>query len=167
MSKKLAKIGDIIRSEKFSYGYRESRRGIIFVDGETKSMPVICPKTLTDKERASIYKKTGKIPPKVIEIQKDYGAYNKSRGSAKFVVESALMTGGTGPGAHDPYPDGWEVIARRLNQDGSYNRYGELIQFYLSGCFKNQIDANDVEILGNMKDELPFICKSCGSNLRE
>jgi len=78
--------------------------------------------------------------------------YDQSRGQAKFVVEEAQMEGGgTGMGPGDVYPDGWAVYARRLHDDGTYDPKGEVIMFYMSGCFNNMVYMEDIEIVGKMK----------------
>lgn len=72
-------------------------------------------------------------------------AHDESRGDAKFVVEQTAMTGGgTGHGPHDVYPDGWQVTARRLTDEGNYDPNGESVYFYQSGSFTNLV--KDVEI---------------------
>jgi len=66
-------------------------------------------------------------------------------GGHEYVVEDARMTGGgTGHGAHDVYPDGWQVRARRLD-NGNYDPKGRLRTFYMSGCFNGMI--REVEVV--------------------
>lgn len=149
MKEQMPRIGDIIISPKFAYGYYDGEN-VIAVDGETKKHSDTS--RISEDERVEIAAKTGKISPRtrIIEL----GAFDESRASAKFVVESAKMQGGdTG---RDEYPDGWHVRARRLNKDDSYNPDGELIQFYMSGCFTYMIEPKDVEIVGKMKKEVKF-----------
>ena len=148
--KSKANLGDIIRSEKFAFGYydrQEDKRGYlvpaldkITVDGKTKEYNVEFRKPGTPWDKPSEYETV------------NLGAYDKSRGESLFVVEKAQMQGGgTGHGPHDIYPDGWYVEARRLNEDNSYNPDGELIKFYQSGCFNCLIPEVEVEIVGKMK----------------
>lgn len=143
-----ANLGDIIKSEKFAYGYYDGRfneKGYIFpiknlitVDGETKEYPMKFRKPGTPWDKEAEYE--------TVELS----AYDESRSSARFVVERAeLDGGGTGHGPHDIFPDGWYIKARRLNDDGTYNPNGELIQFYQSGCFTGLIP--EVELVGKMK----------------
>ena len=49
----------------------------------------------------------------------------------------------------DYYGTAKAVVARRLNPDGSYNRRGKLIKFYMSGHFDDEIDF--VELVGRMR----------------
>jgi hypothetical protein len=64
------------------------------------------------------------------------------RGKARFeVIDAGYGGGGYGHGEHDVYPDGWQVLARRL--DGP----AELIEFYQSGAFRNLITPDDTHIL--------------------
>lgn len=53
-------------------------------------------------------------------------ANDEARAGAKFVVESTVSTGS---GA----TDGVRVYARRLNDDDTFNEWGEQIVFYISG----------------------------------
>jgi hypothetical protein len=53
----------------------------------------------------------------------------------EYVVTDARMEGGgTGMGPGDVYPDGWRIIARKLNNE-EYDPKGLRISFYQSGCF--------------------------------
>lgn len=131
--------GDIISSTLFAYGYYSYDKKIILVDGKTKSYPVHYSKS--ESERVKEAAKTGKIPPK--DYVKDLGAYDLSRASARFVVTSAIMTGGgTGHGPHDIYPDGLRIRAKRLDKKQ------ETIEFFLSGCFTNKLDKKDLQYVG-------------------
>lgn len=68
----------------------------------------------------------------------------------KFVVTyTAMGGGGTGHGPHDVYPDGWNVTAQTLKDDGNYDPDGLKVQFYQSGCFRCMI--TDVDPIGKMK----------------
>jgi hypothetical protein len=82
--------GDIISSKAFAYGRKNSTNNVIIVDGETKSHPVTS--YLAEEERVRLAAKTGKIPPKT--RVKEQGAYDKSRGKAKFKVVFANWSGG-------------------------------------------------------------------------
>lgn len=149
MKEQMPQIGDIIISPKFAFGYYDSEN-VIAVDGKTREHQDTS--RIGEDERVEIAARTGKISPKTRTIE--LGAFDESRASAKFVVESAKMQGGdTG---RDEYPDGWHVRARRLNEDDFYNPDGELIQFYMSGCFTYMIEPKDVEIVGKMEKEVKF-----------
>lgn len=148
-SKEFPKVGDVITSKKFAYGYRYDETGdLVYVDGRTKKQPIT--EYISEEKRVALAAKTGKIPPKTRTY--DRGAYDKSRASALFVVEKAdLKSGGYGHGIHDAYPDGWCVRARRLKDNGTYNPTGEVIEFYTSGCFNNQLDPKDIKVIKKMK----------------
>ncbi len=71
-----------------------------------------------------------------IEETLDLTATDESRGTAEFVVVDAhRKSGGQGHGPGDTYPDYWQVNARRLNGDGTFDSDGETVLFsqYLSG----------------------------------
>lgn len=146
---KLPQIGDIIASPKFAYGYYDGEdKKIVSIDGQTKKQPVTF--TIGEDERVAEAARTGKIPPKTRRV--DLGAYDKSRGGAKFVVENAALEGGgTGHGPFDVYPDGWHVTARRLKKDGTYDPSGECITFYMTGSFTIMVDSKDLRIVGKME----------------
>jgi len=154
MKEQMPQTGDVIVSPKFAYGYYKSEedKNTIIVDGKTIEHPVTS--RIGEDERVKIAAETGKAPPrnKVTQL----GAYDHSRASAKFVVESAKMDGGD-TGGRDDYPDGWHVKARRLGENGSYDPDGKMIQFYMSGSFTYMVELEDVEIVGKMKREVKFI----------
>lgn len=133
---KLLQVGDVIQAgQSWKYGQGSSYLSYpILISDNAKSRNIV----LDSKNR------------KV----KSYDAYDPSRIKAKFVVEKTEMTGG-GPahGPNDIYPDGWQVTARRLRSDDSYDPKGELIRFYQTGCF-NCMVKNPV-VVG--KKRLTFI----------
>ena len=150
--KELPQIGDVITSSRFAHGHYESEedKNTIIV-GEVGGYPVTS--RISENERMEIAARTGEIPPETRTVE--LGAYDQSRASARFVVESAKMQGGdTG---RDAYPDGWYVEARRLAEDDSYDPNGEIIQFYMSGCFTFMIESKDVEIVDHMTREIKLI----------
>lgn len=70
--------------------------------------------------------------------------------SVAYIVEDARMAGsGYGHGPHDYFPDGWQVTARRLAPDGTYNPRAKTIRFYQSGCFIDTI--MQVPVIGKMR----------------
>lgn len=143
----LAKVGDVIISPKFAFGrYSDEDKDFVIVDGKTRKYPVMY--HLTEDERVAIAAKSGKIPPKSRTVE--LGAYDPSRAIAKFVVEKAVMEGG-GRGQNDYICDGWHVLARRLNEDGSYDSKGEAIGFYMTGDFSNMVEPEDVKVVGKMQ----------------
>ncbi len=70
-----------------------------------------------------------------------------------YVVVRAYMGGGggTGHGPNDVYPDGWDVTAKKLSDDGGYDPDGEEIRFYQSGSFTAMNKPEDVPVLRTMK----------------
>ncbi len=80
-----------------------------------------------------------------------FGELTKSRDtSVAYIVEEARMAGGGyGHGPHDYYPDGWQVTARRLALDCTYNPRAKTIRFYQSGCFIDTI--KQVPVIGKMR----------------
>lgn len=141
----LPNVGDVITSPKFAFGYYTNKdKEYVTVDGETESYPMQY--RMDEEERVALAAKTGKIPPRnyVVEL----GAYDLTRASAKFVVEMAKMDGGD---RDQCYPDGWHIKARRLNQDGKYNKTGEVIDFYMSGSFTCIVLPENVKIASKMQ----------------
>jgi hypothetical protein len=61
------------------------------------------------------------------------------------VVEAANTEGGgSGMRPGDSYPDGWHIVARRLEPNGEYNPSGEMISFYMTGHFECMVKPEDV-----------------------
>lgn len=152
MSNSTLKVGDIISSPEFAFGRRDyvssGKKAIINVGGKDKNHIVT---EINDEEtRVEHAAQTGVILPKHHRV--NYGAYDRSRGQAKFVIERAEMEGGStggGMNGHDDWPDALHVIARRLMPDGRYSPSGELIKFvYDTNCYINAIAH--VTIHGNM-----------------
>lgn len=144
-TKNLPNMGDIITSPKFAFGYYDDEdKKFITVDGTTTERPVTY--FVGEDGRVALAAQSGKIPPKKRTVE--LGANDPSRATAKFVVETANMQGGS-HGFGDDYPDGWHVRARRLSEDGSYDPKGEVIRFYMSGGFTCVV--NDVKIVGKMQ----------------
>lgn len=143
--------GDVLVSEAFAFGYyNDEDRQHIVVDGKTRHHVVSY--YLSEDERVALAAKAEAEPPKTREV--DLGVYDRSRGEARFVVEQARLEGGDqGHGPGDIYPDGWHIAARRLWRDGSYADDGEVIKFYLSGCFTNQLRPEQVAVVGRMKKQ--------------
>ncbi len=82
----------------------------------------------------------------------DYGSADLTRARAEFVVIEAQMQGG-GPDSYGgvPYPDGWHVVVRRLKDGRVWDKNGEVIQLYMTGCFLNMIPPGRVQIVGKIK----------------
>ena len=152
MPSQFPQVGDVIMSPSFAFGYRDvcGHRAIITVDGKTTTNPVSV--RLSESEWLQIAAQTGKVP--AAEKTVNCGAHDSSRGTAKFVVENANLQGGD---TKEGYPDGWHVQARRLNPDDSYDPNGEVIQFYMSGCFIGVIPPKHVQIVGKKTRKLMFV----------
>jgi len=143
---KKAKEGDIIRSEYFSFGvYNDEEdenghnvidKSYIRVDGKTKEHPV------KYRDSNSTFRNPKDL---VIEL----GAYDESRGLAKFVVEEAEMEYGKVEHNDPVHALGWKVLARRLHKNGNYNPKGEVIDFYQGG--DSTCEISEVELVGKMK----------------
>ena len=43
------------------------------------------------------------------------------------------------------------IYARKLNDDGSYNSKGELISFYLGGCYTHIVEMKDIKVVGKLE----------------
>jgi len=83
-------------------------------------------------------------------VTADLRAHDLSRGMAKFVVVRAWSGGGGyGHGPGDYYPDGWEVRAKRLNDDGTFNEDGEEVGFSQCRHFTHYLE--DFKVVGKMK----------------
>ena len=79
--------------------------------------------------------------------------YDTSSLCGKYVVvKTSFGGGGTGMGPHDVYPDGFEVFARRLNKNGTYNPNGTQVSFYQTGSFSAMIEPEDIQSEGRMKE---------------
>jgi len=148
-----AQIGDVITSQDFTYCICELdiewddqkerkianlNKDLLTIDGyKSESHPV---------GFISHYDRKGRS----IEDEIETAYVDETRGLAKFVVEKTAMDGGgTGHGPGDVYPDGWHIYARRLNEDGTYNLKGEVIEFYQRGCFNCMV--KEVKVVGKMK----------------
>ena len=78
------------------------------------------------------------------------GGVDDSRGDAEFVVTAtAYSGGGSGHGFNDTYPNGHEVTAKRLSQEGQYDPDGEEVSFYQTGSFCQMLE--DVEKTRTMR----------------
>lgn len=148
MPDRLPSFGDVITSKRFRYGH-------IGYDGKPpiqvgqNSPEHIVGVYLTDDEIVAEVKKTGRMPSKSKNI--DFGVPDVSRNTAEFVViNNAMQGGGTGMGPHDVFPDGWHVVAKRLDKDGKWNPDGEEIAFYMTGCFTDMIPPEEVTIVRHM-----------------
>lgn len=72
------------------------------------------------------------------------------------VVKANLEGGGTGHGQNDVYPDGWNVICKKLTPEGKYDENGLEVSFYQSGCFTVIHKPNTIIPIRKMKMETTF-----------
>jgi hypothetical protein len=141
-------VGDIVQSPRFVYGEATNRdnprAGCAWVGASERCR-------VHHIEEVTIEVHGHRISTRIPGDLHKYDRSDVSRREAKFVVVSTNMQGG-GYGGHGPgdyYPDGLYVKARRLAADGSYDPEGELIAFYMSGCFRQMI--LEVELTGRME----------------
>lgn len=96
-----------------------------------------------------------------VGFDKGYGWFSckdvdRSRGRAAFVAVRAEMEDGGVAMWSDEYPDGWHVVAQRLDWDPGgtcapeFDPAGEFIEFYQSGCFNCRVLPEDVKVIGHM-----------------
>ena len=135
-NERLVEVGDIIQSKKFTYGDSETKRDQKISSNQT---------ALWHNGIVTIYGESE-------AYRTNINAYDKDRAKAHFVVEEAKYDGGST--GRDPYPDGWHVLARKLNKDDQYNPNGELIEFYQTGCFNCMV--KNPKIIGKMKKTVNF-----------
>ena len=149
----LPQVGDVIQSIRFVYGERsfDANNKLITVGRDTPEY--IVTRHLTDDEIEEITIRTKKMPTgKDQWVDEDYGSVDLSRAKAEYVViKSQMQGGGTGHGPHDVYPDGWYVTAQRLDTGRKWNPDGEIIGFYMTGCFINMIPPERVRVVGKME----------------
>lgn len=97
------------------------------------------------KVNKALMKKALSVPRKVSTT------FSTGQLCGEYVVTQARMDGGgTGHGPGDKYPDGYHVVARKLNKDGKYNPNGKEINFYQSGCFS--VVNEHVQVVRTMKE---------------
>ena len=149
----LPKVGDVIKSISFVYGERSFDENDKRIKVGRDTPEYVVRRHLTDDEIAEIVLKTRKMPTgDALWIDEDFGSPDLSRANAEYVViETKMQGGGTGHGPHDVFPDGWHVVAKRLDAGRKWNSDGEEIEFYMTGCFINMIPPNKVVKVGEMK----------------
>jgi len=150
-SDRLPSFGDVITSTKFRYG-RLNYDGKPPIQVGQDSPNHIVSRYLTEDEMVKIAKIVGGKPERPMSI--DYGVPDHSRATAEFVVVDGRMEGGGScgtPMGHDDYPDGWHIVAKRLNKDGKWNPNGEVIAFYMTGCFIDMIPPEEVTVVRHME----------------
>ncbi|MEI7539505.1 MAG: hypothetical protein WCJ36_01910 [Candidatus Saccharibacteria bacterium] len=146
-------VGDIVQSKGFVVAEYNMDRTRISLGTRPKG-PKIVTRIRSEEERVRMAAETGEIPSK--EFPEDFSVDDETRAIAMFVVErAALEGGGTAHGPWDTYPDSRHVSVRRLNDDGSYNKNGEVIHFCENGAFDCIREPGDLEVLGKMS--LTFI----------
>jgi len=150
MDKDMPNVGDVLSSPSFAFGYHHHTRFLnrdtemICVDG--KSTKYIVNRGITEEERIAYIVANHKEPPFILK-EFDLGAYDVSRGTAKFVVEQLVVENTEGGNS---FYDTHTIIARKLHPSGLYNPEGELIYFYFPrGTYGNSV--SEVTIHGTMR----------------
>lgn len=146
--------GDVIKAKNgWEFGERTSR-------GSAGSVVLVSDSPTQHHRHVTRIKNPDASPRQIAEGTAEewiesmhHDAFDETRPSATFVVTRAEAAGGgTGHGPHDIYPDGWEVVAKRLNADGSYNPDGERILFYQTGQLGQSFTClADAEVVGKMR----------------
>jgi hypothetical protein len=146
---RLPSFGDVIMSQKFVFGHINfNGTAPIQVGGDSAGYKVNF--MVSEAERVTEAAKTGKILPKSNTV--DLGRPDLTRAAAEFVViDGRMQGGGTGHGPNDIFPDGWHVVAKRLDVDGLWDPEGEEIAFYMTGCFIDMISPEEVRIVRHME----------------
>ncbi|HCQ31748.1 TPA: hypothetical protein DIU27_05245 [Candidatus Collierbacteria bacterium] len=129
--------GAKISSAEFAYGYRSRAdfftvdTPVIAIDGEPGTH--IIEESFSEEERVAHALRYSKKLPK--KSKSDKGAFDASRGSAIFVIESIETEFENNDVQH--------IFARRLTKSVRYDSNGELIEFY----YPNIHYSNSVENL--------------------
>ena len=149
---RLPNVGDVIVSSDFKFGcydYDDLRKkGPVEITGklEEKTYEV----KISQKELLRSAAESGVVPKKT-KRSIDLTAHDESRGTALFVIEKAYMGGG-GEGQNDHYPDYWNMEARRLNPDKTYNETGEVITLT-----ERYLEEHATKIVGAMKMQFVWV----------
>lgn len=146
-------FGDVITSKRFRYGHLNyDGKPPIQVGQDTAKHLVTS--YLSDDQIVEIEKIVkGKLTERKLTL--DFGVPDYTRGTAEFVViNNKMQGGGQGMGVMfghaDEYPDGWHIVAKRLDKDGNWDENGEEIAFYMTGCFIDMILPEEVTIVRHM-----------------
>jgi len=128
--KSLAEAGDIIRSSEFADGRYATKK---YPSGQhilDRSQPIQVGfsyggSSMVRWTEVQTRPAEDALGPwtRTVERVLNTSAHDSTRATALFEVVSAQLEGG----GHDPYPDGWHVVAMRL--DDSRHRTGEKIEF--------------------------------------
>lgn len=69
--------------------------------------------------------------------------------AGRYVVYETKLDGGSGPGARDPFPNGWHVFCIRMSD-------GFKVDFYQSGCFTAMIEPSQIAPVFNAHEDGPL-----------
>lgn len=87
----------------------------------------------------------------IIPLSKAKEQFDTNKFVGEYVViKTAETGGGTGHGPHDVYPDGHNVIAKKL-KNGAYDPKGKTISFYQSGSFTCEVLPEAITFLRKME----------------
>lgn len=145
-------VGEVVRSKSFVVAEYNCDRTHISIGINPKG-PMLMRQRICEEERVRMAAETGKIPPK--EMVVDLSADDETRATALFIVEQSQRDAASTDARGDSSPRSWRVIVRRLNDDGSYNRNGEVIHFCENKAFDCIREPGDLEVVGKMS--LTFI----------
>ncbi len=134
-------LGDVIKSKYFVYGWKEDfSKDIVDVSSiEIKRIEgrAYFPQNVP-AERVTLNPDEEKR--RVDRYLVDLSVIDESRKKALYVVEQLCdMPDWTGSTEMNGLEGGLLVHARRLNEDKTYNRIGELLRFYASGMHQNTL----------------------------
>ena len=117
-------VGEVVVSPEFVCGERrKDSKNTIWIEARTdidSAKDETYQETLSKNKRIKIAAKTGKDPGPY-KTKKLFTAYDKSRGTAEFVVEEAIWDSSESSGPYGGSASTQIIQARRLNTDGTYN----------------------------------------------
>lgn len=145
-------VGEVVRSKSFVVAEYNCDRTRISLGIQPKG-PKIMRHRISEEERVRIAAETGEIP--LNDAVVDLSADDETRATALFIVEQSQRDAASIDARGGSSPRSWRVAIRRLNDDGSYNRNGEVIHFCENKAFDCITEPGDLEVVGKMS--LTFI----------
>lgn len=143
-TRNLPQEGDVLVSKRFINGSHDMvDRKILHVGADSPND--IMNENIPEDERIAMAAKTGKVPPKTRQI--NLGSSDPSRGTAKYVV---ISTGWGGASERDGIPDRWQVVAKRLDNNGRFDPKGEEIYFDV-GDIAADFKPGEINTVGQMQ----------------
>lgn len=147
---RLLRVGDVFTCKRLEYCQVDSAvftgtlgpDAPLCVSDGTEAKYLITSRS--EDERLAIAAKEGRIPAR--DLRHNISRIDPTRATAEFIVDYACMSGGSS--GYDAYPDGWNVIAIRLNNQD------ERVQFYQSGCFIQMVRPEEIDYVRTMKKRI-------------